>query len=126
MPALRTMVLPALAALALVTGCAPGYVATGVDVEARLGPGVALYQYDAIRDGEWRSSYRQWTPVVVYELNGTYYPTKVRGGRQVQVYRYQSSYFLPPRDQEWRKADRRYNTRKAPTDADYGRARRPE
>jgi hypothetical protein len=113
--------LAALGGLMLVSACGPGY--GGLAVSARLGPGIDLYGYSAERDGDWHASYRQWTPTVVYEVNGQYYPANVRGGREVQVYRTQSGYVLPPRDQEWARTDKRFNAKKVPTDADYGRAR---
>ena len=83
-------------------------------------PGIEIYGYSARQYGDWRASYRQWTPVVVYEVNGQYYPTNVRGARQVQVYRSQGGYFLPPRDQDWARTDKRFKNKRRPTDADYG------
>jgi hypothetical protein len=118
------MVLSALSGVMLLPACGPGYgrgMTVGVQVQSR--PGLEIYGYNARQYGDWRASYRQWTPVVVYESNGQYYPTNIRGARQVQVYRSQSGYFMPPRDQEWARTDRRFNNKRRPTDDDYGRAR---
>jgi hypothetical protein len=120
---LRRNALPVLGSLMLLSACAPGYGRTGVVVNAQLGPGIDLYGYSAEQHGDWHANYRQWTPAVVYEVNGQYYPNNVRGARQVQVYRSQSGYFLPPRDQEWARTEKRFDAKKAPTDADYSRAR---
>lgn len=119
------MALPTLSGLMLIglAACGPGYGTTRVGMSAQLGPGINVYAYDAARDGDWHTSYRQWTPTTVYEANGTYYPNKVRGGRQVQVYHSQSGYMLPPRDQAVASTDKRLNRKKLPTDADYSRAR---
>jgi hypothetical protein len=119
----RGIVFPVLGSLMLLSACGPGYGGTGVAVTAQLGPGIDLYGYSADQYGDWHAGYRQWTPTVVYEVNGQYYPNNVRGGRQVQVYHSQSGYFLPPRDQEWARTDKRFNSKRLPTDADYGRAR---
>jgi hypothetical protein len=119
----KWLVLPALGSLMAVSGCGPGYGRTSLVVSAQLGPGISLYGYSAERDGDWRASYRQWAPVTIYEVNGQYYPDNVRGARQVQVYRTQSGYVLPPRDQEWARTEKRFDRKKVPTDADYGRAR---
>ncbi len=110
-------------AVVLLSGCGPGYTTTRVGVTTQVGPGIDLYGYDATTYGDWRTGYRQWTPTVVYESNGQYYPTRIRGARQVQVYRTQSGYMLPPRDREWVKTDRRFKSKQMPNDADYGRAR---
>jgi hypothetical protein len=119
----KWMTIPALGAALLLPACGPGYMSTGVGVEAQYGTGIDLYGYDAGRYGDWHANYRQWSPTTVYELNGTYYPKNVRGGRQVQVYHSQAGYFLPPQDQAWASTDRRFNSKKMPTTADYGRAR---
>lgn len=119
----KWMVLPALAGAVAMSACGPGYNGVSVGVQVQSRPGIELYGYSAQQYGDWRGNYRQWTPVVVYESNGQYYPTNVRGSRQVQVYRSQSGYFLPPQDQEWARTDRRFNNQRRPTAADYGRAR---
>jgi hypothetical protein len=120
--------LPALGGLLLLGGCGPGYyTSTSVSASAQFGTGVDLYGYYPDVYGDWRVNYRQWSPVVLYEYNGQYYPSRVRGAREVQVYRSQSRYFLPPRDQEWARTERRFTQRRMPTDVDYGRARpRPD
>ena len=117
------LAIPAFSAMVLLSGCGPGYSRTSVGVSAQVGPAIDIYGYDANTYGDWRVGYRQWTPTVVYEYNGTYYPNRIRGGRQVQVYRNSSGYFLPPRDQQWARTDRRFNSKRMPNDADYGRAR---
>jgi hypothetical protein len=119
---MRSSKLPVLGSLLLLSACL-GYGRTSMGVSADLGPGVDLYEYSSQDYGDWHANYRQWTPVVVYEVNGRYYPNNVRGARQVQVYRSQSQYFLPPRDQEWTRTDRRFKSKRMPNDTDYGRAR---
>jgi hypothetical protein len=114
---------PALGAAALMSACGPGYMTTGVGVYAQPGVGLDLYGYDAGTYGDWHANYRSWTPATVYEMNGTYYPNNVRGARQVQVYHTQSGYVLPPRDADWAKTETRFDKKKIPTEADYGRAR---
>lgn len=89
---------------------------------ARLGPAIELTAYSQERMGDWHNSYRRWTPVTLYDINGRYYRNRVGGARPVIVYTYDHEYFLPPRDQGWRGVDRRYDYRRQPTDADYGRA----
>lgn len=90
---------------------------------ARLGPEIGVSAYAADRMGDWRTNYRRWTPVTLYDVNGHYYRTQVRGARPVLVYSYQNQYFLPPQDQGWNGSDRRYNYRRVPNQDDYGRAR---
>jgi hypothetical protein len=119
----KWMALPALSGLLMLSACGPGYVSTSVGVSAQMGPGINLYGYSADQYGDWHARYRDWTPTVVYESNGQYYPNNVRGARQVQVYRVNSEYVLPPRDQEWAKTEKRFNSKRIPTEADYGRAR---
>lgn len=123
MHASRRLALPAFASALLLSACWPGYRGTTLEITAQLGPGIEFYGYSPEQYGDWHANYRQWTPVVLYEVNGRYYPDNVRGARQVQVYHSQSGYFLPPRDQEWARTDKRFNSKKIPTDADYGRAR---
>ena len=89
----------------------------------RLGPEIGVSAYSSEYLGEWRSNYRRWTPVTLYDINGHYYRGQVRGARPVLVYRYDNEYFMPPQDQSWNGADRRYDYRRRPTEADYGRAR---
>jgi len=120
---MKSLLIPMLGATMLVAACGPSYSRRGVVVTAEVGPGIDLYGYSVDRDGDWRTGYRGWTPVVVYEVDGRYYSTNVRGARQVQVYRTRSGYVLPPRDQEWVRTDKRFDRKKIPTDVDYGRAR---
>jgi hypothetical protein len=39
------------------------------------------------------------------------------------VYRNRSGYFLPPRDRDWSRAERRFDPRRRPTERDYRQAR---
>ncbi len=120
---LHKLAMPAAGALLVLAACAPGYGRTSVGVSAELGPGVDIYGYSAARYGDWRTNYHNWQPATVYESDGHYYPNRVRGARPVQVYHSQSGYFMPPQDQDWARTDKRFNRKKMPTDADYGRAR---
>jgi hypothetical protein len=122
MRATRGFMVSAISGLVLLTSCAPSYQ-SGVGVTARYGPGIEFYDYSPRAFGDWRTSYRQWQPVVVYEYQGSYYGRNIRGARPVQIYRSPTGYFLPPRDQDWARTDRRFNDKKRPTDADYRRAR---
>lgn len=119
----KRIALPVLASVLLLSACGLMYGRSSMEVTAQLGPGIEFYGYSAEQHGDWHANYRQWTPTVLYEVNGRYYPNNVRGARQVQVYHSQSGYFLPPRDQEWARTDKRFNSKRIPTDADYGRAR---
>jgi hypothetical protein len=83
------------------------------------GAALTINSYDASKYGDWHTSYRHWSPVTVYTLNGQYYNHSVRGARAVQVYRQNGSYFLPPRDTKWNGFDHRYNYRHRPNDDDY-------
>ena len=84
---------------------------------------IEIYDYSPDYYGDWRNNYRRWSPVVIYEHNGRYYPNRFRGARPLQVYRNRSGYFLPPRDRDWNRADQRFDSRRRPTDGDYRRAR---
>ena len=110
--------------LVVLTGCVPSYASVGYgDYYGRRS--VDLYDYSPGYYGDWRSYYPRWSPVVVYEYRGRYYPNRFRGARPLQVYRYRSGYFLPPRDRDWDRADRRFDSRRRPNDSDYRRALRP-
>jgi len=117
------MVLSALGAVMLLPACGPGYgggMSVGVQVQSR--PGLDIYGYSANQYGDWRGNYRQWTPVVVYESNGQYYPTKFAGhGRCRSIAR--SPGISCRRETRLGPHDKRFNNKKRPTDADYGRAR---
>ena len=39
---------------------------------ARLGPAIELTAYSQERMGDWHNSYRRWTPVKLYYINGRY------------------------------------------------------
>ena len=116
----------AFGALLTLAACAPGYRSYGrYDYGDRYGPGIDLYAYSPDYYGDWRYNYRSWSPVVVYEYDGAYYPNRIRRARPVEVYRGSSGYFLPPRDRDWSRTDRRFDNRRLPTRRDYERARRP-
>lgn len=106
--------------LALPTGAS---AQISVRVGARLGPAITLNAYSQQQYGDWRTSYRQWRPVTVYNYNGQYYQHSVRGARPVQVYQRGNERFLPPQDQAWVGHDRRYNNRHRPNSEDYNRVR---
>ena len=117
------LAVPVLAALIALPTRASAQGSISVQFGTRLGPEVGLSAYSSARMGDWRSNYRRWTPVTLYDINGRYYRNQVRGARAVQVYSYDNEYFLPPQDQGWNGADRRYNYQRQPDNADYGRAR---
>ena len=95
----------------------------GVAYSPALGPGVELYGYPVDMSGDWHANYLRWTPAVVFEISGRYYPIRVRGARELQLFRSPSGYFLPPRDPEWLRVDRRFKLKNLPNDSDYGRAK---
>ena len=117
------MTLPLLGAAIGLPTSASAQVNISVAFGTRLGPEIGVYSYAPERLGDWRANYRQWRPVTLYDINGRYYRSQVRGARPVLVYSYQNEYFLPPQDRAWNGADRRYNYRWQPTQDDYGRAR---
>lgn len=92
-------------------------------VDRRLGPEVGVLGYSEERAGNWRANVRRWTPVTLYESNGRYYQRNAPGARAVAMYRYQNEYFLPPTDQGWVGADKRFNYNRRPNDDDRGRVR---
>lgn len=94
-----------------------------VVVSPRFGVEVGVVGYTAERAGDWRKSYRRWTPVTVYEYHGHYYPNPGPGARAVQIYRFQNEYFLPPADREWVGFDKRFDYKHAPSDDDRHRVR---
>ena len=120
----RTLVfvLPLLGALIFSTR-APAQINVGVRFGTRLGPEVSVFAYSPERLGDWRANYRRWAPVTLYDINGRYYRSYVRGARPILVYQYRNEYFLPPQDQGWNGSDRRYNYRRQPTQEDFGRGR---
>jgi hypothetical protein len=117
------LAVPLLAALIALPTRASAQGSISVQFGTRLGPEVGLTAYSSARMGDWQSNYRRWTPVTLYDVNGRYYRNQVRGARAVSVYSYDNEYFLPPQDQGWNGADRRYNYQRQPGEADYGRAR---
>jgi hypothetical protein len=117
----KLMTLALLAAPAVVP--VPASAQITISFGARLGPEVGIHAYSMQRMGDWRTGYRQWSPVTVYDINGRYYLTNVRGARPVLVYRYNNEYFFPPQEQGWSGSDRRYDYRRLPNEGDYNRAR---
>ena len=117
----KRIALPLLGSLLLMSACG-GYGRSGVVVTAQLGPGIELYSYSAQQHGDWHANYREWTPAVVYEVNGQYYQSSVRGSRELEVYHSRAGgYFLPPQEQEWVRTDKRFHSKRRPNEADYGR-----
>ena len=98
------------------------YVAVGRP-DRRLGAEIGVLGYSSERAGDWQRNYKRWTPTTVYEMNGHYYPNNAPGARQVQIYRYQNEYFLPPRDQAWEGRDKRFDYSHKPSDDDHNRGR---
>lgn len=92
--------------------------------ERSWGNEVFISTYSPEAHGDWRASYRRWQPVTLYNRNGRYYSNAVPGARAVAVYRWQNQYFLPPTDNDWRTADRRYDYGRAPTQDDYNNPQR--
>jgi hypothetical protein len=117
------LTLPLLGAAIVLPPRASAQVAIHVSFGTRLGPEIGVFNYAPERLGDWRTNYRQWRPVTLYDVNGHYYRSQVRGARPVLVYSYRNEYFLPPQDHAWRGVDRRYNYGRQPTPDDYGRAR---
>lgn len=119
----RLLILPLLGALFAMPVHAPAQLNLNVRFGTRLGPEIGVFAYSPERMGDWRTSYRRWAPVTLYDVNGRYYSTQVRGARAVQVYRYNNEYFMPPQDRDWNSMDRRFNTRRMPNQDDYRRTR---
>lgn len=114
-----------LGGLVLLAGCYPSYAEVGYGPRY-YGRAVEIYDYSPDYYGDWRYSYRGWSPAYLYEYRGYYYPRSFSGARRLQVYRNRSGYFLPPRDRDWSRTDRRFNSRNRPNSSDYGRALRRE
>ncbi|MES1259126.1 MAG: hypothetical protein ABUL71_00930 [Gemmatimonadota bacterium] len=84
-------------------------------------PEVRVFTYTPDAYGDWRTSYRNWQPVTLYERNGHFYTGNVPGTTAVAVYRWGNDYFLPPQDPAWaNRGDRRYNYDRRPNDGLYG------
>src|ERR1043166_7645148 len=103
-------------------GRAHPYIA-GAVVDARLGQEVGVLGYSAERARDWHANVRHWRPVTLYEVNGRYYSNNGSGARPVAMYRYKDEYFLPPTDQAWVGADKRFDYKHQPNDGDRGRVR---
>ena len=117
------LAIPLLGALIALPARAPAQINLSVMFGTRLGPEIGVSAYSRERHGDWRTSYRQWTPVTLYDVNGRYYRSSVKGSRAVAVYMQNGEYFLPPPDQAWVGFDSRYNYRRRPGAGDDGRAR---
>lgn len=102
---------------------APAQVSIDVTIGKQLGPEISIFAYSQTAYGNWRTSYRQWTPVTIYVFNGHYYRKSVKGARAVMVYRRNNEYFLPPQEKGWVGFDKRYNYSRQPVDEDRGRAK---
>lgn len=102
---------------------APAQVSIDVTIGKQLGPAFAVFAYSSAAYGDWRTSYRQWTPVTIYVVNGQFYHHSVKGARAVMVYKHNNEYFLPPQEKEWVGVDKRYNYSRQPNDEDRGRAK---
>lgn len=102
---------------------APAQINIGIRFGSRLGPEISLFAYSPVRYGNWRTNYRRWRPVTLYEMNGHYYRYRINGARAVEAYTYRNEYFMPPRDEAWINRDRRFDYRRRPSNDDYDRAR---
>lgn len=114
--ALSTLLLGAVIAL-------PARAPAQVSVSVNLGPEISIFAYSQPHYGDWRTSYRLWTPVTIYDFNGHYYRKSRKGARAVVVYTRNGEYFLPPQDKGWVGFDKRYNYKRQPDDRDRGRAK---
>lgn len=83
------------------------------------GSEVVVNNYAAEQFGDWRATYRRWTPVTLYYRDNHYYSRNVPGARAVSLYSWNGQYFLPPQDQGWNNSDRRFNYGRRPTADDY-------
>ncbi len=109
--------------MAVLPANAPAQVHVSVAIGTRLGPEIGLFAYSSTRYGNWQTAYVKWSPVIVYEYRGRYYPHSVRGARAVAVYRYRNEYFLPPHVSAWVNFDRRVDYRHRPDRDDWARGR---
>ena len=121
----------ALAALLLVaTFATPDRASAQVDISVslgrQLGPEVSIYAYSQPEYGDWRVSYRQWTPVTLYFYDGHYYRKSAKGARAVAVYSRNGEYFMPPEEKAWVGFDKRYNYKRQPVSEDRGRAKQKD
>ncbi|HTR79602.1 MAG TPA: hypothetical protein VMH39_15895, partial [Gemmatimonadaceae bacterium] len=114
---------PLIGALIALPSRAPAQVNIKIEFGARLGPEIGVFAFAPERYGPWRANYMKWTPVTLYDVNGHYYRTQVRGARPVLVYSFKGEYFFPPQDKAWIGLDRRYDYKLRPVDDDYRRVR---
>jgi len=120
----KLIALPLLAAMIAVPAQrAHAQVSIDVKLGTRLGPEVGVFAYSPERHGDWRTGYRKWTPITLYDVNGHYYRHPVDGSRTVVVYTYNGEYFFPPTDHAWVGFDKRYDYHHAPVEIDIGRVR---
>lgn len=87
------------------------------------GPEVVVFAYSSSYCGDWRASYRSWSPVTIYYHSGRYYSRPIGGARAVVVYRRGGEYFFPPRERAWVGVDSRFDYRRGPTWRDHARAK---
>lgn len=111
----------ALSALICFVPAARASAQVGVSVGLKLGNERVVAAYSPERYGAWQASYKSWKPTTVYAVNGHYYDKSTKGSRAVVVYRKGSDYFMPPQDEKWVGADKRYNYKRKPVDEDYRR-----
>ncbi len=117
------LTVPLAGILVVLPARAPAQAPVTVRFGAQLGPEIGVTGYAADQDGNWRTSYRHWTPVALYDVNGHYYRHPVPGARAVDVYSYHGGYFMPPEEKAWVGFDQRYNYRRRPNSRDYARER---
>jgi hypothetical protein len=94
-----------------------------VVVSEKFGEEIGVFGYSAERAGDWHVAYRRWTPVTLYEFHGRYYPKAGPGSRPVAMYRFKDEYFLPPADEKWINADKRFDYDHRPNQDDRARVR---
>ena len=104
-------------------GRATPYTPDALVSDPRLGHEIGVLGYSQDRAGDWQANFQHWTPVTVYEVKGRYFSHTAPGARAVAIYRYRDEYFLPPHDQAWVGADKRFNNKPQPNNDDYGRVR---
>jgi hypothetical protein len=113
--------------LALLAAVAATPLAAHAQVRVTIGkqqpeywtPEVRVFNYSPAY-GEWRSSYRNWQVVTLYEKNGHFFTRQIPNATAVSVYHSGSDYFTPPQDQAWVNVDRRYPYKNRPNDGLYG------
>src|ERR1051325_4681945 len=82
--------------LLLLSACTPTYARVDYGPDYYDRRWVDVYAYDPYYYGDWRYHYRSWSPVVIYEYGGRYYPHHFPGSRPRPVYRDPGGGFLAP------------------------------